>query len=559
MAEFTRLSRRAMTFDDRKSFANTVAAEKDFSMILKRAMTFNEKYSSSGSAARERAQSFSHDDVMYRKHFGLQSEEVKPFSMMMQQGIEAQECMEPIVEAQEDNSNKAVVVVDTFTTGAMLANMLYKVFPSPSPDLFIFTLLTCILTTTHPPHYTYKMGYKIICVLSADLKDLLKMVPDGLEVSYEAIIMYDTSIDADAAFKSVMGQIGEVHIPIVAVLAGAETGVELADQLSEAMGMRTNGTELSEARRNKYVMGETVRNSGLRAVKQLRATVWREIEEWLESWQPDPFKVIVKPMDSAGSDDVTLCRSMDDVKNAFGNIMGKVNGLGIVNKAVLVQEYLEGTEYVIDMVSRDGEHKVAGIWVYDRRPVNGAGFVLFGQKMLAADAEHVREIIEYQKKVCTALGIRHGPTHGEVKWCKGEPVLVEVGARCHGGDGLWVKLASEAFGYNQVQCTIDSYLYRDRWAAIPVEPAVCLAYACIKWSINYTDGIFQRVDATSMAAITSHSAYRGHQVRPSVHLSIYPSNLCPELLSLTSVPNLCPSVPLSLPVSLRSSTTKERR
>ena len=27
---------------------------------------------------------------------------------------------------------------------------------------------------------------------------------------------------------------------------------------------------------------------------------------------------------------------------------------------------------------------------------------------------------------------RNGPSHAEVKMCRGEPVLVEVGARCHG-------------------------------------------------------------------------------------------------------------------------------
>jgi hypothetical protein len=61
--------------------------------------------------------------------------------------------------------------------------------------------------------------------------------------------------------------------------------------------------------------------------------------------------------------------------------------------------------------------------------VNGAGFVCFGQRLLTADEPRCREMIDYQKKVVTALGIRYGPTHGEVKWCRGEPVLVEVGAR----------------------------------------------------------------------------------------------------------------------------------
>ena len=169
---------------------------------------------------------------------------------------------------------------------------------------------------------------------------------------------------------------------------------------------------------------------GIRAVKQLKATTWTEIETWIKEWNPSPFKVIVKPMDSAGSDDVTLCVTFEEVQAAFGNIMGKINGLGIVNKAVLVQEYLEGPEYVIDMVSRDGVHKVVAIWVYDRRQVNGASFVCFGQRAVIVDEDpNCAELVAYQKKVVDALGIRNGPTHGEVKWFKGEPVLVEVGAR----------------------------------------------------------------------------------------------------------------------------------
>jgi hypothetical protein len=47
------------------------------------------------------------------------------------------------------------------------------------------------------------------------------------------------------------------------VIPGAETGVELADQLSSRLGLRTNGTAKSIARRNKYYMGETVRATGI--------------------------------------------------------------------------------------------------------------------------------------------------------------------------------------------------------------------------------------------------------------------------------------------------------
>ena len=53
---------------------------------------------------------------------------------------------------------------------------------------------------------------------------------------------------------------------------------------------------------------------------------------------------------------------MEECRKALGNIIGKTNVLGLVNEQLLVQEYLEGTEYVVDMVSRKGEHKCVAIW-----------------------------------------------------------------------------------------------------------------------------------------------------------------------------------------------------
>ncbi len=37
--------------------------------------------------------------------------------------------------------------------------------------------------------------------------------------------------------------------------------------------------------------------------------------------------------------------------------MGEVNDLGLVNEHVLIMEYLDGDEYVVDCVPKDGVHK----------------------------------------------------------------------------------------------------------------------------------------------------------------------------------------------------------
>ena len=374
-----------------------------------------------------------------------------------------------------------VLITDTFSTGFLLASMLNA------------------------------QGFQVCRVLSADLKDLMDLKPAGVDCEFIYSLSLSSELKHDEAIQQVLDELLRLPFPIAAVIAGAETGVELADEISERLGVRTNGVALSEARRNKYVMGETVRSAGVRAVKQLRATTWVDIAAFLEAWQPSPFQVIVKPLDSAGSDDVTLCHDLGEVQAAFGNIMGKINGLGLVNAAVLVQEYLDGQEYVIDAVSLDGVHKIVAIWAYDRRPANGAHFVCHGQRLLTADEPCCRELIDYQKRVLDALGIRNGPTHGEIKWCRGEPVLVEVGARCHGGDGFWTDVCDEVYGCNQAQATIDCYMNPSAFARLPDMPLQRRAFGCLKWLISFNEGTLKGHSPEAMHEMCTMSSYRGHQ------------------------------------------------
>jgi hypothetical protein len=66
-----------------------------------------------------------------------------------------------------------------------------------------------------------------------------------------------------------------------------------------------------------------------------------------------------------------------------------------------------------------------------------------------------------------ALGIRNGPAHGEIKFCRGSSVLIEVGARCHGGEGAWIPIANRCVGYNQVDVSIDCFLNPEEFDKLP--------------------------------------------------------------------------------------------
>lgn len=250
--------------------------------------------------------------------------------------------------------------------------------------------------------------------------------------------------------------------------------MELADQLSFKMGLRTNGIAKSLARRNKYLMGRIVGQSGARSVQQANCKSLNELHAFLDLLcKQGSYKCVVKPPQSAGTDNVFLCSSIAEAEKAFDTIFGKVNGIGLVNDSVLVQEFLSGTEYVVDKVSRDGVHKLMAIWKYDKRSVNESAFVYFCEKLMPSNTEVSRILSAYADKVLTALDILNGPCHMEIMLCSSidkdtgktfyDPCLIEVGARCHGGEGTWMKIVKECIGFTSVEIGLDVYLEAKLW------------------------------------------------------------------------------------------------
>ncbi|KAG6617631.1 Argininosuccinate lyase 2 [Phytophthora cinnamomi] len=368
-----------------------------------------------------------------------------------------------------------VVVVDPFSTGAVLA------------------------------HELMVRGYECVCVYSDRLENIesvASLVPEGLTLEFAATVAYEGNLEQTvSAIRKAAKQVADrqnkkkqstkANAAVCAVFAGAELGVKLSDALTDAFGLEGNILKHSNARRDKYLMGETLRSTGVRAVKQVKAKTWAEAEAFItQDLKPEPFEVVLKPLESAGTEDVVLCLSLEEAKRTFEGILGKINGLGLQNEAVLLQEYLEGDEYVVDTVSRNGEHKVTAIWKYDKRRVNDAAFVYFGLSLVPAEGI-VNDMIDYQFQVLDALGIRNGPAHGEVKFCRGSPVLIEVGSRCHGGEGAWVPIANICVGYNQVTAAVDSILDGETFAKLTDRPRKLLAYGCEAMLVSYKNGVLK--------------------------------------------------------------------
>merc|ERR1711904_213195 len=266
--------------------------------------------------------------------------------------------------------------------------------------------------------------------------------------------------------KAVTEAIDKLGIKLGAVICGSEPGVTLADALSSELGVRTNG--VSDGRRDKKRQQELVRAAGLRSVRQAGGTNLSDVKEFLQS---EPMPVVVKPVESAGSDGVKLCQSIEGAEEHFTLLMSSQRKCGSQNAAVLCQEFLKGKEYVVDHVSRDGVHKTTMVWVYDKRKANGGDFVYYGTIPVSIDSKEAQELIPYVRGVLDALGIKNGPTHGEVMMTQRGPCLVEMNCRAHGGDGAWHPLATELTGGStQVNCSIDAFMDEQAFSKIPEVP-----------------------------------------------------------------------------------------
>ena len=174
-------------------------------------------------------------------------------------------------------------------------------------------------------------------------------------MQYYAVVDQDVGMSV----QQVAQEVQEACDPfeLVSVLAGGDRGVDFADALSETLGLMTNGTYIPN-RRDKKIQQELAKAAGLRSVRQAGGTEFHQVEAFLRK---EPFPVVLKPIESSGSDGVKLCYTFEEAKEHFDVIMSSTMVDGGPNTGVLAQEFLRGKEYIVDHVSRNGVHKVCTV------------------------------------------------------------------------------------------------------------------------------------------------------------------------------------------------------
>ncbi len=294
--------------------------------------------------------------------------------------------------------------------------------------------------------YLRERGYRCIAVQSGPelVESLLRTYQAD---DFETLVAYTGDIEA------LLTQLSGYDI--CCVLPGNESAVELADILGARLGVRGNDAATTKIRRNKFEMIERITGAGLHAARQKLVMTEKEAGTWAQAHGHWP--VVIKPLDSASTDNVHVCHSEAEVRDGFQRIVQSRNLCGLQNTKALVQSYLDGLEYVVNTVSRDGRHYICDILESRKRSLNGSPLIYDFYRLLAPQGDIQDQLSRYIIGVLDSLEIRNGGGHAEIRMTAEGPALIEIAARAMGPLGSTTTVA-HGTGHDQAELIVDALI-----------------------------------------------------------------------------------------------------
>ena len=243
-------------------------------------------------------------------------------------------------------------------------------------------------------------------------------------------------------------EVGEKEKPN-GILTNSEPAFVSMAEASEKLELRCMSVGNTKLFKNKYLMREFCRKHGLLSPKYRCCANINEAMLFFDQLQK---KCIIKPLDNSASRGVFSINSAAELKEHFDECIGSSSA---ANPAIIIEEYVTGTEFTIDGLMTPKGHRCLAIsekkhYAYNE---NVAYQLLFDNKNERFDYTELRRVND---QLVDLTGIPFGLTHAEYKFCEGKFYLIEIQAR-GGGNFIATDIVPFISG-------IDSYTEQLKWA-----------------------------------------------------------------------------------------------
>ena len=256
-----------------------------------------------------------------------------------------------------------------------------------------------------------------------------------------------SSFDSIEELSAVAADLIVAGIKIDRIASATEHTQYATGYLAEVLSMRHTSASAVLASRDKRLMKYKVRKAGVATAHwaSLPATIAKSDLDAVT--RQVGFPMIIKPANGFGAFSTLKVTSGPDFEAALNDFSFSQE---MHSRHLIIEEFIDGDEYHVDAIWRDGEPWLFAISRYlaNRLDVSTSNEKMDGSVVLA-EAEHADlydRVRDLHQKVNEALGILSGPTHLEVfvEHETGRLVFSEIATRL--GGGLISKVLALAWG-----------------------------------------------------------------------------------------------------------------
>jgi formate-dependent phosphoribosylglycinamide formyltransferase (GAR transformylase) len=220
------------------------------------------------------------------------------------------------------------------------------------------------------------------------------------------------------------------------IMAADDDGVILAAMASAALGLPHNSVEAVAAARNKYRMRQILSETGIPCPRFWR---FRIDDDPVAMARRVEYPCVIKPLSLSASRGVIRADDPGQFAAAYRRLGAILQRPDVAisrrrsAQEILVERFIPGAEVALEGLLTHGQLRVLAL--FDKPdPLDGPFF----EETIYVTPSRWSPVVQNQIASCTAdvtsaLGLRHGPVHAELRVNEQGPWLLEIAPRSIGG------------------------------------------------------------------------------------------------------------------------------
>jgi len=323
-----------------------------------------------------------------------------------------------------------------------------------------------------------------ILVVSNSVHSLVAEVASGITVDFG---------QPEQAYSDIITALDGMDV--ACLLATDDSCVALCSRVAAYLGLPQNSAAAALLTQRKDLAREALARAGCNTPSyQLIA-----IENADPSTLSLAYPVVLKPLSLSASRGVI--RANNDAEficalQRIDAILATTGQQGHVRDHLLVESYIDGSEYAVEGFIIDGQFRL--LTLFDKpEPLTGPYFeeTFYLTPSRLEEPQKLALILEVER-CCVAYGLTHGPVHAEARLSETGPILLELAARTIGGQ------CAQLIEFSLKQ-KLEELVINGMCGILPVTPSKAESAGVLM--IPITDsGVLKRVEGLTEALQTEY-------------------------------------------------------